>query len=152
MIADDLIREARRFLDVRETDPNCGLWVEFFQRFCNGTSGTSWCADFVSTLLNLVYYGIPPLPRTQSTITMLRVAQLKKMDVTEPMVGDLFFMVTLPTKVPHHVGIVTGVSPLTGIAGNTSPNGMSSNGTGVYEHPLTADPATYVFVRLPEVN
>lgn len=151
MVADDVIAVARKFLDVREADgPNRGMWVEFFQRFTNGQVGDSWCADFVSLVLDVVYWGRSPLPRTGSTITMLRVAQTKNMVVSIPALGDLFFLVNA-FGTPHHVGIVTARAPLVGIAGNTSPDGTSSNGTGVFEHPMQdSDLTKYVFVRLPE--
>ncbi len=50
----------------------------------------------------------------------------------------------------HHVGIVTVLDPLTSIAGNTSEDGLSSEGTGVFEHALHVAPSRIAFVRLPK--
>lgn len=46
----------------------------------------------------------------------------------------------------HHIGFVTSTNPLTGIAGNTSADGTSSNGDGLYEHAIVA----HVFVNYAE--
>lgn len=79
---------------------------------------------------------------------MLADAHAKGYVVTQPQPDDLFFFVN-SAGTPHHTGIVIGIAPLTGIAGNTSPTGQSSNGTGVFEHELNVNPLRIVFVRLP---
>jgi len=138
---------ARRLSFIRETEgPNRGAWVSMLQRFCFGNLGDSWCADFVSFVLDVAYHGQPPIRRSGSSQLMLEAAKTKGTVVTYPTTDDLFFYVNA-TGHAHHVGIVTGVTPLTGIAGNTSPDGMSDNGTGVFEHPIESDPSRVVFVR-----
>lgn len=143
---------ARHFLFVRETlGPNLGYAVEFFQRFAGGVPGESWCADFESFVEAWAYRGgKAPLPVTGSTQEKLEYVRAKHPDwiVATPAVDDVFFRVN-SAGVPHHIGFVTGVAPLIGIAGNTSEDGTSSNGTGVFEHTLVGDPSTFVFVRLP---
>ena len=143
---------ARHLLFVREaTGPNRGAWVEFFQRFSGGVPGDSWCADFVSFVLDVAYHGKAPIVKTGSTQVMLSHARAAGWVVDTPQIDDLYFFVH-PDGTPHHVGIVTlvgapGQTAVLGIAGNTSEDGTSSNGTGVFEHRIVV--ANVVFVRLP---
>ncbi len=138
---------ARHFLFVRETDgPNRGAWVEFFSRFTGNDAGSSWCCSFESFLEDVAYRGHPPTPRTGVCAYKLSQATAQGYVVSSPAVDDLFFF--LENGVAHHCGIVSGVEPLLAIAGNTSPDGLSANGTGVFEHPIPDGPNT-VFVRLP---
>jgi hypothetical protein len=141
---------ARHLLFVRETDgPNRGAWVSFFQRFCGGVDGDSWCSDFVSVVCDIAYHGRSPLVRSGSSQARLLAARAKGFIVTVPAVDDLYYFVG-PDGHAHHEGIVTEVRPLTGIAGNTSVDGTSRNGTGVFEHGLTARAPQVVFARLPK--
>lgn len=143
---------ARRGDFVRETlGPNKGFFVHSIQAFAGGKDGDSWCAAFVSLVLYVAYMGAPPLKRTESTIQMLNEARAKGYVVDRPRADDLYFF-THPDGTPHHVGIVTDASGLAvgnvlGIAGNTSEDGTSSNGTGVFEHRIPL--LNTVFVRLP---
>ena len=140
---------ARRLNFIRETEgPNRGAWVSMLQRFCFGNEGDSWCADFASFVLDVAYHGKPPIRRSGSAEALLDASTMVGQVVRAPQPDDLFFFVDA-TGHAHHVGFVTGTAPLTAIAGNTSPDGMSDNGTGVFEHPISADPARVVFVRLP---
>jgi hypothetical protein len=140
---------ARHFLFVREVGaPNDGAWVSFMQRRTGNSPGDSWCASFVCLVLDIAYRSLTPLVRSASCQVLLDDARRHGFVLpagTPPAVDDLFFYVNDEGHA-HHVGIVTGVSPLTGIAGNTSEDGRSSNGTGVFEHPINAS----VFVRLPK--
>lgn len=140
---------ARRLSFIRETEgPNRGAWVSMLQRYSGGKDGDSWCAAFVSFVLDVAYHGRPPFPRTESTAAMLDHARAAgATTVVSPQRDDLYFYVN-PVGFPHHVGIVTSTVPLMGIAGNTSEDGASDNGTGVYEHAISSDPARVIFVRL----
>lgn len=152
MTADSIIAVARRFDFVRETaGANAGLFVEDFLRFTGNRRGESWCCSFVSRVLDIVYRGRSPLLRTAGCDEMLNDAERKGYVVREPRAGDLVFSVKGAgnTRDAHHVGIVTVADPLTAIAGNTSSDGLSSNGDGVYEHAVTR--TGKIFVRLPEV-
>lgn len=152
---------ARRFDHVRETEgQNRGAWVSLFQRFTGNRPGDSWCASFVSFVLDVVYRGASPIKRSASCDDLLRQCQGLNCIVSDPQVDDLFFYVKEvqgPNKIKdaYHVGIVSAVdvgvngTALTGIAGNTSPDGLSSNGTGVFEHLLAAGSKNVVFARLP---
>lgn len=136
---------AQQFRFIRETlGSNRGVWVEAFQRIGDGKPGDSWCADFVSGVLWICYQGPFPIPRTSNCDVMWGIAQ--QYEVATPAPDDLFFRVKGSDA--HHVGIVTSAAPLRGIAGNTSEDGKSSNGTGVFEHGLSTSPETH-FVRLP---
>jgi len=146
----DLVDEARRWRFVRETlGPNRGVFVEAFQRIGDGKPGDSWCADALSTWLWICYQGPAPLPRTGSCAAMYEVAKQQGYVTTDPQPGDVFFRVNRDEDHAHHVGVLVSVDPLVGIAGNTSEDGLSSNGTGVFEHEMEPSPSL-VFVRLPE--
>lgn len=141
---------AKRLDFIRETEgPNRGYWVEFLQSFCDGVPGDSWCADFESFVEHVAYKGKNPTPRTGSTNAKLDFCLAKGWITKTPQVDDLYFYVH-PTGRAHHIGIVSGVkgAAIWGIAGNTSSDGKSSNGDGVYEHAISVGPSV-VFVRLP---
>lgn len=140
---------ARHLLFIREYGgANRGHWVSKLQRECGGQKGDAWCAAFVSFVLDVAYDGRAPLKPTESTQHMLDEATTKAFRVSFPRIDDLYFFVYADGG-PHHVGIVTDIAPLSGIAGNTSEDGLSSNGVGVFEHAIPAGPRT-VFVRLPQ--
>ncbi len=140
---------ARHFHIVRETEgPNQGYFVDYFLRFTGNTEGESWCASFVSKVNDIATKGRMTVTRTASTIVMLADLRVKGRIVTNPQVDDLYFFVH-DDGTAHHVGIVTGLAPLTGIAGNTSADGLSSNGDGVWEHQILVPPHNVVFARLP---
>jgi hypothetical protein len=140
---------ARRLAFIRETaGPNRGAWVSCLQRFCGGVDGDSWCSDFASFVCDVAYHGTPPLRKSGASHVRLAEARAKGFIVMDPHLDDLYFFITAEGHA-HHEGIVTGIAPLTGIAGNTSADGLSSNGTGVFEHALTVSPTRIVFVRLP---
>ncbi len=136
MMPASLSAVARHLGFIRETEgPNRGAWVSMLQRFCSGHDGDSWCADFVSFVLDVAYHGQSPIARSGSCEALLSTGRLLGLETTAPAVDDLYFLVN-DAGHAHHVGIVTAVSPLAGIAGNTSPDGLSDNGTGVFEHPI----------------
>lgn len=150
----DPIAIARQFRFVREIPQNKGQRVEAIQRWCGGNPGDSWCMYFVSLVLDLCYQGKSPIPRTGSCDVALDTARGFGFVTTTPAPGDLFFRVQpLPGGAldAHHVGFVTQVYPdrIGSIAGNTSSDGQSSNGDGVYEHDLKLSPSL-VYVHLPE--
>jgi hypothetical protein len=141
---------ARRLSFIRETDgANAGNWVNWLQRFCDGVEGDSWCSDFQSVVEDVAYKGKRCLPKSGSCQVKLEYAMKQGWVVAEPQVDDVFFYVN-DAGHAHHIGIVSGTSPLRGIAGNTSSDGVSSNGDGVYEHELKVPRAHIVFVRLPK--
>lgn len=146
----DPVEIARLFLYVRELKDNRGQRVEGLQRWCGGSPGDSWCAYFATFVLDIRDQGKCPLLRTGSCDVILSTARANKWVVASPEPGDLYLYVRNHDDA-YHVGIVTAVGESTfdGISGNTSPDGMSSNGDRVAERTLKHDPAKHVFVRVP---
>lgn len=149
---------ARLFLFVREAQAigqNRGLRVEAIQHWSAGTFGDSWCAEFVTMVLDLFFQGNAPIPRTGSCETIHQLAKSSGTLTDTPSIGDIVLHLN-SAGVAHHCGFVTQLHPLTSIAGNTSPDGASDNGTGVYEHAIAASPTTtlvfvhYLTTSLPE--
>lgn len=137
---------ARLFLFVREVGQNHGQRVEAIQHWSGGDSadGTSWCAWWATMVLDLEWQGNCPIPRMGSCQEIRALCEQKGYTVTEPEPGDLFFYVDANDHA-HHIGIVTSVGPLEGIAGNTDASGTSNNGDRVAEHGIRAKH----FARVP---
>lgn len=69
-----------------------------------------------------------------------------------PMRGDLYLHVRDGSDA-YHVGFVSDIrdeGTFTGISGNTSADGLSSNGDRVAERDLKLDRSKHVFVRVPK--
>lgn len=146
----DVVQIARLFGFVREAQTvgqNRGLRVEAIQHWSTGQFGDSWCAEFATMVLDLAFQGDAPIPRQGSCEAIRQLAQAKRWITDTPLPGDLVLSINA-AGVAHHIGIVTQASPLTSIAGNTSADGTSSNGDGVYEHAI--DPTDKVFIHYPE--
>lgn len=150
-----LVAIARLFLHVRETQgANKGVYVGLFQQYTDNEAGDSWCCSFVSLMLSIYYKGKSPLTKTARCQTMLDQARKLGLEQSTPSIGCLYFFRDA-TGHAHHIGIVTSAwcddhgYHISGIAGNTSEDGKSSNGTGVFEHAITGNRMT--FVRLPPV-
>lgn len=136
---------ARQFLFVREAEAaNRGLRVEAIQHWSSGQYGDSWCAEFATMVLDLCFRGASPVPRLQACEDVHQLAIKNGWISDAPDVDDLYLYVTDQGHA-HHIGIVTATSPLTGISGNTSADGVSSNGDRVAEHEIHAT----VFVKYP---
>jgi hypothetical protein len=67
--------------------------------------------------------------------------------VTDPKRDDLYIYVD-DNDHAHHIGVVTKDGGSPGIAANTSPDGTSSNGTGVFEHEISKGPHVK-YIRFP---
>ncbi len=126
---------ARQFLFVRESTQNHGQRVEAIQRWCGGQPGESYCCYFATMILDICYQGAAPIPRLGACEDVHQMAKQKGWLTETPSVGDLYLFLD-QTGHAHHIGIVTTTLPLAGIAGNTSPDGTSSNGDGVHEHQI----------------
>lgn len=137
---------ARLFLFVREAAANAGQRVEAIQRWCGGSAGESWCCYFVTMVLDIEYQGNAPISRQGVCQDVFNLAFKKGWIIGQPEVGCLVISVD-ENGHAHHIAICTATDPLTTIAGNTSPDGLSSNGTGVFEHPISK--TGKVFVRVP---
>jgi hypothetical protein len=136
---------ARQLDYIRESaTQNRGLRVEAIQHWSSGQYGDSWCCEFVTMVLDICFKGNSPIPRGGVCQTVYNQAKLSKWMYSTPVVDDLYLYVNSQDHA-HHIGIVTSLNPLTGIAGNTSKDGTSSNGNGVYEHGINA----HVFIHYP---
>lgn len=135
---------ARQYRFVRESTQNHGQRVEAIQRWCGGVPGDSWCAYFVTMVLDIAHQGNSPIPREGVVQNIYDLAKRERWLTTFAEIGDLFVYID-SNKHAHHIGFVTSTNPLIGIAGNTSEDGKSSNGTGVYEHEINAP----VFITYP---
>lgn len=144
----DVLAIARLFRHVREAGANAGQRVQAIQAWCGGTVGQSWCCYFATMVLDLYFGGASPIPRLGACQDVYDLAKKNGWITAVPVPGDLLLYVDANDHA-HHIGFVTGTAPLTGIAGNTSEDGKSSNGTGVFEHGISWDPKGVVFVRYP---
>jgi hypothetical protein len=151
-----LVQIMRLFLFVREVGgPNKGVWVGLFQSYTGNKAGDSWCASFLCFCLSIFYKGLSPFAKTASCDVlreqMIRLAKR----VRAPQPGDVFFYMNGTDA--HHVGVVAEIRAVNGatdemvigIAGNTSKDGRSSNGDGVYEHAIVTAPGKIEYYRLP---
>lgn len=147
-----LLDLARKFRYVRELPENRGQRVEAIQKWCGGKSGDSWCCHFATMILDIWYEGKSPIPRTGSCDVVLETARQDQRLSEEPRVGDLYLRLRAKHDA-NHIGIVTDVSQwddnvIGTLSGNTSPDGLSSNGDGVYERAINvSDRTTIIFVR-----
>ena len=143
--AADVIGLARRFLHVREAGgQNHGNRVNGIQKWCGGADGESWCCYWVTMVMDLAFAGFSPIPREGACGAVYALTKAKGWVSDTPIVGDLFLYVDANDHA-HHIGIVTSVDPLIGIAGNTDEFGTSNNGDRVAEHAIHAT----VFVHYP---
>jgi hypothetical protein len=138
---------ARQFLYVREAGANRGLRVEAIQHWSDGQFGDSWCMEFATMVLDICFEGSAPIERQGSCETVHQLAKDKGWVADSASVGDLVLSIN-DQGLAHHVGIVSALEPLSSIAGNTSEDGVSSNGDRVAEHVIT--PASKVFVHYPQ--
>lgn len=139
---------ARMFLFVHEVPQNKGLMVESIQHWSGGQPGDSWCAFFVLFILDICFGGKDknPLKRSGAVQVIYDQAKQENWLTTTPINGDLFIYVNDADKA-HHTGIYTGFG--NGIAGNTSEDGTSSNGVGVFEHKLITNPSHIKYIHYP---
>jgi hypothetical protein len=126
---------ARQFLFVHELNQNHGLRVEAIQRWSGGQPGDSWCCEFTTMVLDICFQGLSPIGRYQRVQDVYQIAKQNHWLVTQPVKDDLFIYVNSDDHA-HHIGIFTDPDDWTGISGNTSANGLSSNGDRVAEHHL----------------
>lgn len=138
----------RQFDYIREVPDNRGQRVEAVQRWCGGVKGEPWCCDFATWMLDAWFKAASPIERGGACQDVYAQAKAHGWLVTAPEPNDLFLYVT-DADHAHHIGFVTQTSPLTGIAGNTSEDGQSTNGDGVHEHALTVAPQHIRFVAVP---
>jgi hypothetical protein len=145
------IEIARQFLYVREAagKPNRGVRVEAIQHWSGGQGGDSWCCEFWWMCNDIANQGNFVLPRVQACQDVYDYGKKNKLVVSVPQVGDTFLYVN-DADHAHHIGFVTALTILSGIAGNTSADGTSDNGDRVAEHGLILNTKHLKFVRFPK--
>lgn len=148
--AEEALYQARKLRFIREAGgQNHGQRVNAIQTWCGGVDGESWCAYFVTLVLDIVYEGVAPIPRMGSVQQIRDLATKKGWITKTPVPGDMFIYVNAQNH-GHHIGFFTGgtLRDPVGIAGNTDASGTSSNGDRVAEHALSH--GTIEYVHLPE--
>lgn len=142
----------RLFLHVREAGPNKGLRVEAIQHWSGGQTGDSWCCELLTMAMDMLYQGKSPIPRLQAVQDVYDMAKKGEngirllKDDEEPLRNDVYLFVN-DADHAHHIGCVTKDGGGVGIAGNTSEDGSSSNGTGTFEHEISTNRAHVKYVR-----
>lgn len=139
---------ARQFLFVHEAGPNKGQRVEGIQRWSGGSPGDFYCCEFATFVLDICFQGNSPIPRLQACQDVYDLAKKNGWLTTTPLKDDIFLYVNDDDHA-HHIGICTEDGGTPGIAGNTSEDGTSSNGTGIFEHEISTNPARVKYVRVP---
>ena len=139
---------SRQFVFVREASANKGQRVEAIQKWSGGQPGDSWCCEFVTMILDICFQGQSPIPRLQACQDVYNLAKQNNWLIESPMKDDIFLYVN-DVDHAHHIGFITDQYQ-TGIAGNTSADGMSSNGDRVAEHKISSNPNHVKYVRYPK--
>lgn len=137
---------ARQYRFVLEEGQNRGPRVESIQRWCEGVAGDSWCCEFATMILDICFQGKSPIPPLRAVQSVYELAIKNNWMTDHPIKDDLFIYVNNVDHA-HHIGIFT--ENWNGIAGNTSVDGASSNGNGVFEHLLTANKDHIKFIHYP---
>lgn len=142
---------ARQFLYVREVPPNHGLRVNGIQRWCGGNDGDPWCCEFATMVLDIAYQGKSPIPRTGDCDVVYAVVKDQGWLTPTPVPGDLYFRVD-QARGAHHIGFVTqfafGQGHFVQLSGNTTPDGTSVEGVGVFEKDILLTSAIQ-FAHIP---
>lgn len=126
---------ARQFLFLREASQNKGQRVEAVQHWSGGQPGDSWCAEFLTMILDICFQGVPPIGRLRACQDIYDLAKKNSYLVDVPVKDDIYIYVNSVDHA-HHIGFITTLAPTIGIAGNTSADGTSSNGDRVAEHSI----------------
>ncbi len=134
---------ARQFLFVREAGQNSGNKVEAIQKWCGGLKGESWCCYFATMILDLCFQGAAPIPRLGTCQSVYDLAKKNSWLTDKPLKDDLFLYVD-DNDHAHHIGIVTADGGYSGISGNTSEDGTSSNGDRVAEKAIITKKIKFV--------
>ena len=139
-----VVRQARKYLGVRETGYNRGPEIERFQKSHGGKPGQSWCAYFVATVLDEAGVKKPGYRKgmaqgyiTNQSIRASRVAKgYVKLNAGWLAIWGRFKQGRNTGS--GHIEIVTNqirADTFEGIGGNTSGHskGSTNDGDGVYE-------------------
>lgn len=129
---------SRQFSYIREaSQQNRGLRVESIQHWAAGNYGDSWCMEFVWFVWDIASGGAASFERQGSVEAFRQWCKHHGFSSTGPVVGGFVMTIDPTANHAHHIGIVTSVTPLISIAGNTSVDGSDPNGNGVHEHEIS---------------
>jgi hypothetical protein len=133
-LADQIVATARSYLNVQE-DPigsNSGPLIDDWLAFVGGHPGDPWCSAFACVAVHeaRMLEKLPPLEFRRSSGALRLLAINSALVTDDPQPGD--FLIWDHGGGKGHVSIKTGTE--THIAGNTSPDGKSRQGYGVFEH------------------
>lgn len=148
-LAEQIVKTARTYINVVE-DPlgsNSGPLIDDWLAFVGGIPGDPWCAAFSCVVVHeaRMLEKMPPLEFRRSSGALLLLIINDALKTDDPQPGDLIIWDHGGGR--GHVSIKTG--DVSHIAGNTSPDGKSRNGTGVYEHGYDpADPQIAGYIRV----
>jgi hypothetical protein len=148
-LAQQIVKTARSYQHVVE-DPlgsNSGPLIDHWQAFVGAHPGDPWCAGFACSVVHeaRLLERMGPLEFKRSSGALRLLAINSALVTTDPQPGDLIIWNHGNGK--GHVSIKTGDA--THIAGNTSPDGKSRQGTGVYEHEYDPqDPKIAGYIRV----
>ena len=144
-----IVATARQYQGTVEDPPNSnsGTLIDGWLAYVHQPPGVSWCSGFACSMVHesRVALGLPALQFKISASALHLLAINEALKTEDPQAGDLIIF-------DHghglgHVAIKTG--PSTSIAGNTSPDGKSRQGTGVYEHAYDVnDPKIAGYIRV----
>lgn len=141
----------RQWLYIREEGPNAGNEIEGLQRWAGGVKGDSYCCESATVALDISFQGKSPIPLMRACQSVYDLAIKKGWVVASnepPKRNDIFLYVN-DANHAHHIGFITEDGKWIGIAGNTSADGKSSNGTGFFEHEISNDRKHVILVRYP---
>jgi hypothetical protein len=151
-----ILEIARLFKGLLEVGANSGRRVNAIQTWGGGADGDSWCCYWATLVLDLFFHFKSPIPCGGVVHTVYMQCKDSGWLIPTPEPGCLFFYVD-DAGHAHHIGFVTvaiitgGGYTVSGIAGNTDEQGLSSNGTGCFEHELHAGPHIR-YARVPGVG
>jgi hypothetical protein len=143
-----LIAIARQSDYVREAGDNKGLRVEAIQHAAGGSFGDSWCVEMFWVWIDFWTKGNSPFPRGLNSEELRQLAISKGWQIVDPEPGCC--VINIVNGRGEHTAMCTEPLPLVTIAGNTSPDGLSTNGDGVHEHPVSSVGKFYF--RVPNPN
>lgn len=134
-----------KFRYLRESGQNQGLRVNGIQIWSGGQPGDSWCMELVWFLIDIWLEGKCPFDRMQNVEMFRQYAKKQGWETQVPVPGDL--VVSVKDDHGHHIAILTSLTPFKTFAGNTSEDGLSSNGDRAAEHEVKRDGKE--FFRVP---
>lgn len=152
-LQEQIVAQARKYQGLLESPPgsNSGPEIDQWLAFVHQPPGQSYCAAFACSMVHdaRVALGLAALTFRKSASALHLLEINADLITTDPQPGDL--VVFDHSHGLGHVAIVTGQG--TSIAGNTSADGKSRNGSGVFEHAYDVnDPQIAGYIRPASID